>query len=112
MAFSALFQWVPGDERGLNRFLLEHYIEHRLFADTLLGQTPSVRTLDYPLQHMDRPRDWLGAHQKVSQSVWTGIGGGQTTDLESVNWDDPGALQDWQQIHLAWHQQVRSSLNL
>ena len=112
MTFSVVYQWVPGDTIGLQRFLIEHYLEHRLFTSTLLGQTPPVKTVEYPLQTMDSPREWLAAHQQVSQSVWTGIGGGESTDFETVNWDDPIQVADWQQLHAAWHESVRSSLNL
>lgn len=112
MTFAAVAQWVPGDVIGLQRFLIEHYVEHRLFAATLLAQSPAIRTVDYPIQTMDSPRAWLAAHQQISQSVWTGLGGGQSTDFETVNWDDPIQVQDWQQLHAAWHQSVRDSLNL
>lgn len=112
MAFSAVFQWVPGDEGGLNRFLLEHYVEHQTFYKTLLGQTPSVRTVNYPIQRISSWPDWLAAHQNMSQSVWTGIGGGQSTDFGTLKYEDAGALQDWQELHARWHSQVRDALGL
>jgi len=112
VAFSALFQWLPGDSLGLQRFLLEHYLEHRLFTDTLLGQTPPVLTVEYPIQQMEDPNRWLTDHQRMSQSVWAGIGGGQSTDFERLDWNDKVAVQDWQLLHAAWHQSVRDSLNL
>lgn len=112
MAFSATFQWLPGDEGGLNRFLLEHYVEHMQFYKVLLDQATPVKTVNYPIQRMENWRDWLGAHQEMSQSVWTGLGGGQSADFGSVKYQDPTAMQDWMQRHAAWHAAVRQSLGL
>lgn len=112
MTFSAVFQWIPGDQLGLQRFLLEHYVEHRIFADTLLGQSPSIITVDLPIQTMVDPTQWLTDHQRMSQSVWSAIGGGQSTDFERLDWEDSVAVEDWQLLHAAWHQSVRDSLNL
>lgn len=112
MSFSAVFQFRVGDEGGKNRFLLEHYVEHEQFYKALLGQTPSVRTVNYPIQRMDSEKDWLAAHQKMSQSVWTGIGGGQSTDFESLDWKNPAQVQDWFNLHALWHKSVRDSLGL
>lgn len=112
MAFSSTFQFIPGDEAGKNRWLLDHYLEHMQFYRTLLGQTPSVVTVNYPLQRMEEPRAWLDAHQKMSQSVWSGIGGGQSADFGDVDWENPQKVQDWMNIHGLWHQQVREALGL
>ncbi len=89
MAFSATFQFSPSDEQGKHRFLLEHYLEHMEFYRALLAQSPSVKTVNYPIQRMDDPQTWLAAHQEMTQSVWSGLGGGQTTDFGTLNWDDP-----------------------
>lgn len=112
MAFSAVFQFRQGDEAGKNRFLLEHYIEHVKFYNALLAQTPSVVTVNYPIQTMDKPQDWLAAHQAMSQAVWSGIGGGQSTDFGTLDWTNAGQVQDWMNVHQLWHQQVRDSLGL
>lgn len=112
MAFSALFQFAPGDMQGMQRWLLEHYLEHMQFYRTLLGQTPSVKTVSYPIQRMEDPRDWLAAHQKMSQSVWTGTGGGQSTDFGTLDWEDTNQVQDWLNVHQLWHKTVRGSLGL
>jgi hypothetical protein len=110
MAFSAVFQWLPGDEGGLNRFLLEHYVEHQQFYKALLSL--GVRTTNLPIQRIENWPDWLAAHQQVSQSVWTGLGGGQSTDFGTVRYDEPTAMQDWMQFHSLWHKAVRDSLGL
>lgn len=112
MAFSAVFQFMPDDVAGRERWLLEHYLEHMQFYRTLLEQTPSVVTVNYPIQRMDEPTAWLGAHQKMSQSVWSGIGGGQSTNFGDLDWDDPGKLQDWMESHAQWHRAVRDELGL
>lgn len=121
MAFSAVFQWLPGDKGGLNRFLLEHYVEHQTFYKTLLDQATPVKSINYPIQKigavsgaegMDNWPDWLWAHQAMSQSVWSGLGGGQSADFGSVKYQDPVAMQDWMQRHAAWHAVVRQSLGL
>lgn len=112
MSFSAVFQFKVGDEGGKNRFLLEHYIEHRQFADVLLGQTPPSIPLDYPIQRMEDEGVWLDAHQKMSQSVWTGLGGGQSVDFRSLNWRDENQVQDWFNLHQLWHKAVREVLGL
>lgn len=110
MAFSALFQFSPKDEAGKGRWLLEHYLEHMQFYRALLAQ--GVITVNYPLERMDNDRDWLAAHNEESQSVWSGIGGGQSTDFGSVNWDDQNAADDWHNLHQLWHKQVRDALGL
>lgn len=110
MAFSAVFQFVPGDEGGMNRFLLEHYVEHQQFYKTLLAT--GVRTVNYPIQRLESWDDWLGAHQEMSQSVWSGLGGGQSTDFSRLKYTDPNAIQDWLQFHADWHATVRQSLGL
>ncbi len=112
MSFSAVSEWVPGDDIGLQKFLLEHYLEHRLFTDTFLSQSPPIKTLEYPLQTMPDPKQWLADHQRVSQSQWTAAGGGESIDLERLNWDDPIQVVDWQVFHAAWHKSMRDSLNL
>ena len=112
MAFSALFQFMPGDPVGQDKWLLEHYLEHQMFYRELLAQTASIVTTNYPIQRMRDSKSWLAAHNEMSQSVWSGIGGGQSPDLGSVNWDDPKELQDWLEYHAAWHASVRESLNL
>lgn len=110
--FSTVNVFLPGDEAGLGRWLLEHYVEHQNFYRALLEATPPVETTNLPIQRIDNIEAWLAAHQRMSQSVWTGIGGGQSTDFERVDWDNKGQLQDWLQTHALWHSQVRDSLNL
>lgn len=112
MTFAAVYQWSPGDMAGLQRFLLEHYLEHRLFTDYFLSLPTPIRTIEYPLQIMVTPQLWLADHQKVSQSQWTAAGGGESIDLERLNWDNPLQLRDWQEFHAAWHASMRNSLNL
>src|SRR2546426_11207075 len=112
MAFSALFEFVPGDEAGKGRWLLEHYIEHRRFADALLAQTPSVASLDYPIQRMENAPDWLAAHQKMTGSVNAGLGLGAAPDFERLDFEDENALHDWFVRHSLWHKASRDSLGL
>lgn len=112
MAFSALFQFQLNDEAGRGRFLIEHYVEHIQFYKALLAQNPSVITVNYPIQHMDDPKTWLGKHQEMSQAVWSGIGGGQSTDFGTLDFNDKNQVMDWFFLHNLWHQQVRASLNL
>ena len=112
MAFSAVFQFVVGDEAGKGRWLLEHYLEHQQFYKALLGQSPSYASVNYPLQTMDDPEKWLEAHQEVSQSVWTGINGGQSVDFAHLNWSHPTEVQDWLNYHKLWHDSVRATLGL
>lgn len=112
MAFSAVFQFAPGDEKGLQRFLLEHYLEHQQFYKTLLGQSPSIPTANYPIQRLESWESWLGAHQEMSQSVWSALGGGQSTDFSRLKYDSAEAVQDWLNYHAQWHEVVRESLGL
>lgn len=112
MAFSNLFQFIPGDEAGLNTWLLEHYLDHQQFYKALLGQTPSVRSVNYPIQRMDDPDGWLSAHQEMSQSIWSGLGGGQSEDFGKLDWKNPTEVQDWLYSHYLWHQNVRAQLGL
>lgn len=112
MSFASTFQFVPGDEGGMNRFLLDHYVQHRRYVDSLLALTPSYRAVDLPIQRVQDWKDWLAAHQQMSQSAWTGIGGGQSTDFGSLNYNDPSAWQDWFLYHKLWHQSVDTSLGL
>lgn len=110
MAFSALTQYLPGDEEGKQRWLLEHYLEHQEMYRALLAQ--NYASVNLPIQHMEEPKAWLAAHQLVSQSQWTGIGGGQSVNLEDVNWDKSDELLDWFNIHTSWHYQARQALGL
>lgn len=112
MAFSAVFQFEPNDEAGKARWLLEHYVEHQSFVDALAGLAQPFLATSYPIQRMEDSERWLAAHQQMSQSVWTGLGGGQSTDFGRVEWDDPAALQDWFNYHALWHQNVREQLGL
>lgn len=112
MAFSAVFQFAPGDQQGLNRFLLEHYLEHRAFSKALLAQNPSIPTTDYPIQRIENWETWLGAHQEMSQSVWSALGGGQSTDFSRLKYESPEAVQDWLNYHAQWHTTVREALGL
>ncbi len=112
MSFSAVFQFRVGDEGGKNRFLLEHYLEHRQFSQALQGQTPAFVPVEYPIQRMESERQWLEDHQKMTQSVWTGLGGGQTTDFASLDWENENQVQDWFNLHQQWHKVVRDALGL
>lgn len=112
MSFSSIFQFIPGDDAGMNAWLLEHYIEHQSFYKALLGQTPSVITANYPIQRMDDPDGWLAAHQEMSQSVWSGLGGGQSENFGKLDWKKPSEVQDWLYSHYLWHKTVRDSLGL
>lgn len=110
MAFSAVFQFRLDDEAGKNRFLLEHYIEHRMFVDALLAK--GFVAVDLPIQTMADPKQWLAAHQQMSQSAWTGAGGGQSTDFGTLNWENPDMVQDWFAQHKLWHDSLRGTLGL
>lgn len=112
MAFSAVFQFMPGDEAGRGRWLIEHYLEHMEFYKELMGQTPSRVTINYPIQRMDIPEDWLDAHQKMTQSVWSALGGGQSSDFADLDWENENMVQDWMYQHYLWHQSVREQLGL
>ena len=80
--------------------------------DALLSLNPAFVPVDLPIQRMDDPEEWLDAHQRMTQSVWTGIGGGQTTDFERLDFNSPTDLTDWQNIHHLWHMQARASLGM
>lgn len=112
MTFSAVFQFAPGDAKGMQAWLLEHYLEHMEFYRTLLAETPSIVTVNLPIQRMEEPEGWLAAHQQMSQSVWSGIGGGQSTDFGDLDWQDQQKVQDWMNEHALWHKAVRESLGL
>lgn len=112
MAFSAVFQWLPGDAGGLNRFLLEHYVEHQQFYSVLAQSSPAIVTTNLPIQRLEAWPQWLAAHQEMTQSVWTALGGGQTVDFGRLDYEDPEALQDWMQSHADWHAVVRQALQL
>lgn len=96
----------------MQRWLLEHYMEHMEFYRALLGHTPSVVSVNYPIERMEQPQDWLAAHQKMSQSVWSGLGGGQSSDFGELDWDDPLQVQDWMYEHHQWHRNVAATLGL
>lgn len=112
MAFSALFQFIPGDDAGMNAWLLEHHIEHQALYKALMGQTPTVITTNLPLQRIDAPDVWLAAHQAMSQSVWSGLGGGQSENFAKLDWKKPTEVQDWLYSHYLWHRNVREQLGL
>ena len=112
MSFSTLYKFAIGDDKGRERWLLEHFLEHMNFYRTLLGQTPSFKSVLYPIQRMEDPKEWLRVHNRMSQSVWTGAGGGQSIDLETLDWNSPTQVQDWFQLHRDWHYNVRTTLNL
>lgn len=112
MTFSVIGHHVPQDEAGWGQWFLTHAREHRLFTDTLLGQTPPVKTAEFPIETMADPKQWLEAHSEMSQSVWTGLGGGQSLELGQVNWNDPLQLEEWFLDHDRWHHLVREALGL
>lgn len=112
MAFSSLFQFIPGDQQGLGTWLLAHYLDHQEFYKALLGRAPSIPTTNYPIQRMDDPDTWLAAHQEMSQSVWSGLGGGQSENFGKLDWRNPTEVQDWMYAHYLWHKTVRESLGL
>ena len=111
MAFSALTQFALDDEAGKNRWLLEHYLEHVKISQSV-QTTYSVAPTEYPIQTMDDPKVWLSCHQQMSQSVWTAINGGQSIDLETLDWENPVQVLDWFNIHASWHFNVRTTLGL
>ena len=142
MAFSAVAKWRVGDERGLQRYLLEHYLDHMNMANCL--QVRGYQSTVFPIQRMEDARAWLAAHQRMSQSVWTQLGaafrwitsigttfpfttaeggifvwdagtaadGAQSIDLEHVDWENESDVNNWQLIHANWHRQVNGALGL
>lgn len=113
MSFSVIASHLPQDEAGWGQWLLEHAREHRRFTDALLGQTPSVATAEFPIETMgDDPQPWLGAHMEMSQSVWSGLGGGQSEDFRYVDWNDQKQIEQWFLNHDRWHATVRDALGL
>lgn len=112
MTFSAIAGEMPKDEAGWGQWFLEHAREHRSFTGVLLAQTPSVATAEFPIDRMDDPEDWLNAHMEMSQSVWSGAGGGQCTDLRTVEWSDEQQLNQWLLVHEQWHATMRDTLGL
>lgn len=112
MSFSAIARLMPEDQAGWGQWHLEHAREHRIFTGTLLAQSPPVSTTEYPIETMDDPEPWLRAHMEMSQSVWSGIGGGQSPELRNVDWGNLEQLQDWLLEHDRWHSQVRTTLGL
>jgi len=110
MAFSAVSQFVYGDDLGFNNWLLAHYLEHVEFIDTL--QDNSFTVLAYPIQSMEDPDQWLQTHHRMHQAIWTAIGGGTSTNLAAVDWKKDDQVQDWLEIHARIHQQIRDSLGI
>lgn len=110
MSFSAQTQFVPGDPKGMQVWALTHYLEHQIFYNTLLSQ--GTVTINYPLQMIENMDEWLAWHDEEHQSVWKGVGGGQATDLQRVDWKNTNNLLDWFQIHAQVHYQIRQSLGL
>lgn len=112
MAFSSIFQFTKNDQIGQGTWLVAHYLEHQQFYLALMTQTPAVITTNYPIQRMEDKKDWLAAHQEMSQSVWTALGGGQSQDFGSLNWESDSERSDWFNFHQLWHKTVRDSLGL
>lgn len=112
MSFSVIARSMPRDEAGWGQWLLEHAREHRIFTDTLLGQTPAVATAEFPIETMADHDPWLVAHMEMSQSVWSGIGGGQSPDLRTVDWNNEHQVDQWMLAHDRWHSTVRTALGL
>lgn len=113
MSFSVIASHLPQDEAGWGAWLLEHAREHRIFTDTLLGQTPPVTSMEFPIETIgDEIEPWLKAHQEMSQSTWRGIGGGQSFNLAEVDWNDEEQLREWLLNHDRWHYAVRQALGL
>lgn len=112
MSFSAIASHMPRDEIGWGQWHLAHAREHREFTDALLGQTPPVPSIEFPIERQGNVGDWLIAHQEMSQSVWSGAGGGQSQDFRTVDWTKDEEVNVWLLDHAKWHAQMRDALGL
>ena len=112
MSFSVFARHMPQDDAGWGTWFLEHAREHRIFTDTLLGQAPPVASAEFPIETMGDTEPWLNAHQEMSQSVWSGAGGGESIDLRTVDWKDKNQVEQWLLTHDRWHASVREALGL
>ena len=112
MSFSVIAKNSPVDDAGWGRWHLEHAREHRQMTGALLSQSPPVASIEYPIERMVDVNAWLNAHQEMSQSVWSGAGGGESPDFRTVDWKDEKDLANWLIIHAQWHSQMRTTLGL
>lgn len=96
----------------MQRWLLEHYFEHLRLAQALAERANPVSVVVLPIDRMQDPDRWNSDHQRMTQAVWSGLGGGVTTDFEHVDWSDPISLGYFFDLHAQWHRMVRTELGL
>ena len=114
MAFSAIPSFVVHDDPGMQRWLLEHYVEHQNFNDALATTTVSITAAitDYPIQKMNDKQVWLVVHQRWHQAIWSALGAGIGADLASLDWNKADQVYSWLELHAQVHGDIRSALGL
>ena len=110
MTFSAITNFVVGDDPGMARWLLEHYFEHLNLNQAV--QALGYNLPDYPLQQIGEQRAWLAGHQQIHQAIWTAIGGSNAADLSELDWENDSMVQNWLELHAAIHESVRKTLGI
>jgi len=114
MAFSAVSNFVVGDEAGKQRWLLEHYAEHQIFNGAIQTTTISISAgiSEYPIQRMEDQEVWLLTHQRMHQALWSALGAGIGADLATLDWKKESQVYDWLNLHAQIHADIRGALGL
>ena len=112
MDFNALSTVEFGNDEGLQVFLFENGLQHKLFQQVFMDNNVSVPV--YPLIDANTANldDWLLAHQVEHQAFAGLLGLNNPFNMLDVDFNNESDFYDWIASHLYIHQQIVASLGL
>lgn len=98
------------DPPGFGRWLLGHYLEHKLFITQALTLTPAVQIPDYDILRFDDDPgltwSWLNAHSLIHTALRAPVGV-TGIDLSEVDFSNAEQFDLWQEVHRTEHATLR-----
>jgi hypothetical protein len=112
MNMEALSDVAFGDNEGLQRFMFENGLQHRLFRDTFFQNgfaVPAFPLMDPDVSNLD---DWMLTHQVEHQSFAGLLGLSNPFNMLDADLGKQEQFYDWLATHLTIHEQIAANLGL
>lgn len=101
-----------GDKDGLQEFLWENYVQHRLFYEILADK--DILIPQYPLADADTSNldDWLFVHNQEHERLANTLNLDNPFQLLDSDWNVEEDFYDWIGVHQTIHQQIAAALGI
>lgn len=112
MNFDSLSYVRFGDKDGLETFLFENALQHKVFYETLADN--GIEVPQYPLGDADPNNldDWNFIHNDEHEKLASVLGLDNPIQLLDVDFNVEDDFYDWLSVHQDIHQQIYDALGL